>query len=180
MDEFFANWVKPFYLKGLIKSDVGELRTALAEVTPPVVDRLLSSPGWREQIVGSWFSGLKGWSQFEDVIGVMLLASRVCEAGRGHSFALACFADEASRRHLVTYLDHYLRRPELFDDQHFAMPALMWIDEKSGTSDAARFLVCGGLWETFTAGKNDAWHLDTCKRRFWETMQYCQQNFGAT
>lgn len=182
MDEFTAKWVQPFYLNGLnglLKCDVSEVRTALAEVDTAIVDRLLSEDGWREQLVGSWFCGLKGWTQFEDQIGTLLMASEFIYAGQGYCFALACFLTDRSRLYLVEYLDHYLRQPEKFYDQHTAMSALMWIDEKRGSQDAAQFLVPGGLWETFKAGQNDAWDLEKYKWYFWTKMEFCLQNFGA-
>ncbi len=50
----------------MLKSDVDELRTALAEVDTAIVDRLLSTRNWRDRIVGSWLCELKGRAQFED------------------------------------------------------------------------------------------------------------------
>ena len=179
MDEFQARWVAPFYLAGLLGSDVNEFKAALAEVDPSVVDRLLSARGWRERIVGSWFAGLKGWTQFEDRIGELLLASEVTYAGAGHCFAMACFADDKSRQYLIEYLDIYLRQPEKEYDQLDAILALIWIDQKQGANNATQFLSPGGLWETFTADWNDTWDLDKFKMRFWRTMEYCQANFGA-
>lgn len=180
MDDFIAKWVKPFYQKGLMRSDITEVKAALTEVDADIIERLLSTRGWRERLVGSWFVGLKKWSQFEDVVGELLLASEVTYAGCGHAFALACLADEVSRRYLVDYLEKYLRCPELFYDQQCAMCALMWIDEQNGTNYAAPFLVPGGLWETFTVGKNEAWHLERYRVYFWKLMSYCQLHFGAT
>ena len=176
-EAFIDRWVKPFYLNNL--RNVEDVKSALAEVDPSIVSRLLATPNWRERIVGGWFSGLKDWQQFEGQIGSLLLASDLVYAGRGYCFALACFADDTSRRYLTEYLDRYLRHPEKFYDQHHAIVALLWIDEKHGTSDAARFLEPGGLWETFAAGKNDAWNVDHCKKNFWHLMQHCQHNFGT-
>ena len=180
MDAFLEKWVQPFYLKGLMGSDVAALRGALNEVEPAIVEQLLAAENWREQIVGSYFAGLRGWNQFEETIGQMLLASQLCYAGEGHCFALARFADDASRGHLIAYLDHYLRQPDLFYDQHGALPALLWIDERHGTQYAAPYLAPGGLWETFTADKNDAWRFEGCRERFWRIIHYCQESFDAT
>lgn len=179
MDEFIARWVQPFYMRGPRGSDVDPMRDALEQVEPAVVERLLATHNWRERIVGGWFAGLKGWSQFEGVIGQLLMASELCYAGQGYCFALACFADEPSRGYLTEYLDHYLARPELYYDQAEALCALMWIDACRSTQFTAPYVAPGGPWERFTANKKRGWDLAQHRERFWQTMAYCQEHFGA-
>jgi hypothetical protein len=53
----------------------------------------------------------------------------------------------------------------------------MWIDAQHGTQHSARYLVPGGLWETFTANKNEAWDLERNRERFWQLMVYCRRHF---
>ena len=80
MDEFITRWVKPFYMKVLhgnytalqgeeLDDFVSSANQALSHIDKSVVERLLLSEGWRERLTGSWFAGLKGWDQFEDIIG---------------------------------------------------------------------------------------------------------------
>lgn len=179
MDEFITRWVMPFYTRGPQGSDVDTLRSELERVEPKVVRRLLSTYNWRERIVGGWFAGLKGWRQFESVIGQLLLASELCYAGQGYCFALACFADEPSRGYLTQYLDHYLARPELYYDQTEALCALMWVDDRHGTQFAAPYVEPDGPWERFIANKPHGWDLAQRRERFWQTMAYCRENFGT-
>jgi hypothetical protein len=192
MDEFILEWVKPYYMQilrgnfvhteGPKREDFQQrVKHALSTIDAPVIERLLTADGWREQITGSWFCGLKGWKHFEDQIGEALIASEVAFAGQGFCFALACFSDDKSARYLMQYLDTYLPQTDRYYDQSWAMPALMWIDAQRATEYSVRYLVAGGLWETFTANKiasSDAWKLDVCKRHFWEVMEYCCTYFN--
>ena len=190
MNDFINQWVAPYYLNILHGNFClleGEeqvafnqsVMSALKSINTQVVDQLLSSVGWREQITGSWFCGLKGWSQFADVIGTRLVESKVTYAGQGHSFALACFANSKSIEYLTKYLDVYLPQTDLVYDQAWVMPALMWVDEKNNTGYSARYLTSDGLWEQYIVNKDrDAWRLDDRKDEFWKLMNYCQKNFG--
>ena len=191
LGRFKKKWVVPFYrdvLNGNYATDVLEpheqaafvtrVRAQREKVTPKVLERLLAGQ-WREAIVGSWFAGLCYVVELREQVGELLLASKTTFAGQGHTFALACFADEQSADFLVRYLDTYLRKLDCFYDQGWAMPALIWVDEQLDTSHAEQFLVPGGLWETFVkdaAAMTDAWTLDQCKARFWRCMLFCKQH----
>jgi hypothetical protein len=177
-NELRSRWVIPFYHQEPADWDVDTTRAALAEVDASIVKQLLSTRNWRPRQVGGWFVGLKRWEEFGETIGELLLPSELCFAGQGYCFALACLANDVSVRYLVAYLDRYLRQPELYYDQHWAMPALMWVDEQLGTNHSAAFLEPGGLWETFIIGKNFAWDLEPNRQEFWERMHYCRDNFG--
>jgi Family of unknown function (DUF6000) len=177
--ELITKWVAPYYLK-ILHANYAEIEsaqervefnqqviTALAAVNEEVVIRLLQE-GWREKLTGSWLCGLKNWQQFTPLLGALLVESRTC------------FATEESAAFLVTYLDTYLPRLDLQYDQHWAMPALLWVDEQLGTTYAQKFLVPGGLWEHYTADKlhhSNAWQLTECKRQFLAAMEYCRTNF---
>jgi hypothetical protein len=190
MDEFINQWVAPYYLKilhgnycYLLKDDEQtffnrSVKNGLASINYEVVNQLLSG-GWREQITGSWFCGLKNWSQFADIIGTNLVESKMTYAGQGHSFALACFVDDKSVKYLTKYLDTYLPQINLVYDQAWVMTALMWVDEQNDTNHSARYLASGGLWEKYVADKkSDAWRLNCRKEKFWKLMHYCQDNFA--
>ncbi len=193
MSPFIQRWVSPFYLRilhGNYASRIvvgeertkfnGEVRIALAEITPEIATKLLSGY-WREAITGSWLAGLKRFPECQHQIGRLLLQSKTCYAGQSHAFAMACYADDASVEFLTRYLDTYLRKTDCCYDQGWAMPALMWIDEQQRTDHAAQFLSPGGLWEQFTADKvsdnNDSWTIQVCKANFWRSMEYCCAHF---
>ncbi len=191
MVPFINTWVNPFYMEilhgnycRLLTEEqsavfVEQVRQALAVITPDVVTRLLSSYGWREQITGSWFCGLKGWKQFAPTIGASLVASKNCFQGQGFAFALACFGDEASAHFLTEYLDLYLPQTKLQYDQDWALAALSWIDAHQGGSRARVYLEPGGLWDRFIADSHIGWELNTIRDAFWRNMRYCEQNFAA-
>ncbi|RTQ52400.1 hypothetical protein EJV47_05135 [Hymenobacter gummosus] len=188
MDEFLSTWVAPFYLRLLhgnyAHQDSAEqqqafdaaVRVALPRLTPAVVSRLLDG-GWRERLTGSWLAGLRGWRQYTDHLGALLLASSGNYAGQGYCFALARFADEASAQHLVRYLHAYLPRPELYYDQAWAMAALLWIDAQLGTAHGGPFVAPGGLWGAFAADKGAHWEIGACRQRFAAVMEYCRVHF---
>jgi len=191
MNDFIVEWVLPYYLKILhgnyvyLKSSEQEafnqeVKKALSTLNEAAVNRLLSAAGWREQITGSWFCGLKGWNQFADQIGKALVASQVGFAGQGYCFALACFTDETSVGYLTQYLDIYLPRIDCYYDQDWAMPALIWIDRQKNTNHSSRYLVSEGLWEKFVEDKlkgSDVWRLENIENRFWRVMEYCRVHF---
>ena len=190
MQEFINQWVAPYYLAILHGNYYYQLsdderfsfnksvNNALLNINSEIVIQLLSGEwgGWREQITGSWFCGIKGWSQFADIIGKELVESKMTYAGQGLSFALACFANEKSVHYLMEYLDVYLPQINLVYDQDWVMPALMWVDEQNKTNYATRYLVPNGLWENYVASKS--LELSKCKENFWNLMKYCQEHFA--
>ena len=152
MDEFIKESVNPYYLeilhgnfvhaRGQKREDFQRnVRRALSTIDESIVERLLTADGWREQLTGSWFCGLKGWGRFEDQIGEALIASKVAFADQGFCFALARFADDKSADYLAKYLDTYLPQIERYYDQGWAMPALIWIDEQRNTEHSASWWV---------------------------------------
>ena len=143
----------------------------LPKVTPLIVRQLLAGH-WRESITGSWFAGVADLRDVRGEIGELLLASKTCFAGQAHAFALACFADEPSAALLVKYLDAFLPKLDCNYDQHWAMPALLWVDASLGTSHATPFLETGGLWETFAAGRGSNFDLGLRRDHFWRCMRF--------
>ncbi len=201
MSGFLTTLVEPYYSKILHANYVRQLSTEeqlvfnqgvvteLSEIDKSIIARLLApsdwdgdpiwSPDWKEKITGSWFCGLKGWQEFETIIGELLLSSKTWYAGQGYCFALACFATDESAAYLINYLEVYLPQTSLEYDQKWAMPALMWVDEQRGTYHSHRFLVAGGLWEQYGAGREfPYWEIEECKRGFWAAMQYCRMHFS--
>ncbi|MGP3938517.1 DUF6000 family protein [Streptomyces sp. 6N106] len=50
------------------------------------------------------------------------------------------------------YLDRYLPRPDLYDDQAAAFGTLLLLDGRLGAGQAARFLTPDGLWQQWIDG----------------------------
>jgi|SRR5579871_4896910 len=176
-------WVRPFYREFLhgnflfLKDEdhrngfVQFVQQALAALEAVTVDRLMRL-AWREQLAGSWFTGLKGWTQFTQQIGDLLLESRACYAGQGYCFALARFANEDSIEYLKSYLDTYLPQKECYYDQNWALSALLWLDKARMTQEAKIYLQSGGLWERFVADK-PYWNIVATEQRFHDIMVFC-------
>ena len=120
-------------------------------------------------MTGAWFCGVKGWRRYQDWIGNSFLASEACYMGQGFCFALACFSDEKSVDYLCRYLDTYLPQLTNFYEQTWAMPALIWVDQKNGTQFSQKYLEPGGLWEQY-AGDHDSRSIEDRKRAFNDTI----------
>ena len=69
----------------------------------------------------------------------------------GYCAALACFADQVSTDYLRKYLNFWLPQVDKFYDQHWALPALVWVDKRLGTQHAAEYRVSGGLWDQWAS-----------------------------
>jgi uncharacterized protein YjbI with pentapeptide repeats len=191
LEEFYALWVVPFYARFLHGNAMGHdsvlsnrfrkrVCAILDSADAAILDRLLSIEDWRPRLVASWLCGLKRWPQYGDRLGKELLASRACFAGQGYCFALARFADAASTDYLCRYLDVYLPQIEKYYDQHWALPALMWIDSTRGSNLAAKFVGAGSLWARFAEGqrRDPVRFLDDRWRHFAAIMTSSAHWFG--
>ncbi|MGW4469721.1 DUF6000 family protein [Nonomuraea sp. NPDC004354] len=116
-------------------------------ITDDDLDRLLAFE-WRSRMTAAWLIGLDRRTRFRERLGSLLLESEMVYAGGAYCFALARFAEEQDAALLVAYLDRYLPQLDCRYDQDDAMGALLHLDERHGTSHAARFLAPGGLWES--------------------------------
>jgi len=154
-------WVKPFYMAvpdNLVSIEAA-LRPLLPEVTPELINTLLASCDWRPRSVGAFFVALDQRSDFEALVGRLLLRSDVCYAGRVYCVALARLNTQAAVDFLQQYLRYYLTRNALWFDQAHALAALGYLDEVNGTAHASTF---DQLWRDFTSNKPH-WNLaQTC------------------
>ncbi|MFK7903533.1 MAG: DUF6000 family protein [Chitinophagales bacterium] len=64
-----------------------------------------------------------------DIIGIHLLKSQVCYAGKTYAKTLAYFNDEIGNQYLEKYLDYYLNEPSLFYDQYCVIQAVKYLDK---------------------------------------------------
>jgi len=92
--------------------------------------------------------------QLSDRIASELMVDRSGYAGQGHCIALYSFADERSIAHMCDYLNHWLTQDEK-NFQGAVMQALMWIDEKRGTSHSSKYTQPDGLWTKWLAGDEE-------------------------
>ncbi|QFG22848.1 DUF6000 family protein [Actinomadura sp. WMMB 499] len=126
-----------------------DLRRDAQRITDAELEFLLhpdAGPNWRERITAAWLIGLDRRTHFRGSLGRLLLESRLTYAGQGYCFALARFGDREDADVLVAYLEHYLPRADCVYDQHWAIGALLRLDDKLETDRAERILEPGGLW----------------------------------
>jgi Family of unknown function (DUF6000) len=123
-----------------------ELAASARQASDDDLAMLLDSD-WRCRLTASWLIALDRRQQFRERIGDSLLASERPYEGQGYCLALARFATVADAELLTAYLDAYLPQPDKRYDQHWALGALLQLDEQLAASRASRFLVDGGLWQ---------------------------------
>jgi len=156
-------WVKPFYMAvpdNLVAIEA-HLRPLLPEVSPELINTLLASCDWRPRSVGAFFVALDRRSDFEALVGRLLLRSDVCYAGNVYCVALAQLNTPTAVDFLQQYLRYYLTRHDLWFDQAEALAALRYLDEVNGTAHARAF---DQLWRDFASSKPN-WNLtQTCSR----------------
>ncbi|MFD4128827.1 DUF6000 family protein [Streptomyces globisporus] len=102
---------------------------------------------WRSRLTAAWLIGVGRRDAFRERIGDLLLASEVCHSGGACCFALARFGNHVDAEILTAYLDRYLPRTDLRDDQPAALGALLRLDAHLGTHQAAPFTQPDGLWD---------------------------------
>ncbi|NEA64540.1 DUF6000 family protein [Streptomyces sp. SID12488] len=130
---------------------IRKLGKAAGEISPRELGVLLDR-GWRERGTAAWLIAVAGRTEFRERLGELLLASAGPFAGQDYCVALATFGTSADADLLVAYLDRYLPRLDLYYDQTAALGALLLLDAKLRTDNAARFLVPGGLWQQWIDG----------------------------
>jgi len=137
------------------------LRPLLQEVSPELINTLLANCDWRPRSVGAFFVALDQRSDFETLVGRLLLRSDVCYAGRAYCIALARLNTPTAVDFLQQYLGYYLTRDDLWFDQADALAALKYLDEVNGTAFSSTF---DQLWRDFASTKPN-WNLShTCSR----------------
>jgi hypothetical protein len=157
----YERWVDPFYRVSFRQVEpefFDHLRRVYAEITPAIVERLLTDYNWRPRLTGAFFAALRRFTSAEDHIGRLLVRSDLCFAGKLYCVALAEFNTSVGLDYLTRYLQYYLTRPELDYDQGDAMGAIAYLDAKNGTN---RLEIFRPLWETYASAKS--WKPDLQK-----------------
>jgi hypothetical protein len=134
--DFIKKWVAPFYMElgsSLDTNWVNEVKEIKREITPETVARLLGDFNWRTRLVGTYFAAVKGYGNFIEIIGTLLLKSELCCVGHMYVLALIFLDPEKSIAYFESYLDYYLRKPELYFDQEKVMEGLYFLDQQHQT-----------------------------------------------
>jgi hypothetical protein len=112
-------------------------------------------------LTAAWLIGLDRRTQFRGRIGAQLLESKLIFAGQGYCLALARFETAADANILCAYLDTYLTQHDRhYDGQHWAIGALLHLDERLGSNHADRFLTPRRFCEKRATSRPDQaeWH----------------------
>ncbi|MCX5216019.1 DUF6000 family protein [Kitasatospora sp. NBC_00240] len=125
---------------------LASLRRDAAQVSDGELTGLLAQPDWRPRLTAAWMIAADRRETFRDRLGELLLPSQMCFAGQGYCLALARLGTPADAQHLSLYLERYLRRRDLYYDQHWAIGALLHIDKVAGSHLADPFIAPAGLW----------------------------------
>jgi hypothetical protein len=135
-EEFRIKWVTPYYLN-LVKADndwIEQVKAVKNRVTEDVILKCIGDVDWRSRQTGAYFAATKHLVELTNIIGVHLLKSEVCFAGKQYAVTLAMFNTKESIKYLSDYLDYYLQHPELEFDQIQVFEALKYLDEEYQTS----------------------------------------------
>jgi hypothetical protein len=168
-------FVSPFYRVSFRSVDgkfLDSLKLIYREITPTLVEQLLTEYDWRPRLTGAFFAALKRFNSVEDHIGRLLVRSDLCFAGKLYCVALAEFNSPCGLNCLTKYLEYYLTRPVLDYDQGDAMGAVAYLDAKNGTGHLERFQP---LWNSYVETKS--WKPDLEKSIAWfaEEMEALQK-----
>lgn len=138
--EFITEWVVPYYMTigHYDKSWTPALQNIKPRITKEVCFGLLGDFNWRSRLEGSYFAGVKGYTDMIDNIGIHLLKSEVCCVGHIYALTLSFFNTPESTRFLDTYLSYYLAKPDLYFDQRYVMSAFLYLDRINGSQNAEK------------------------------------------
>jgi Family of unknown function (DUF6000) len=103
------------------------------------------------------------YKEFESTIGRSLLKSEVCYAGSAYCVALATFATADSRNFLISYLDYYLTRKDLWFNQADAYCALEYLDKDTAEQRLEK-------WNDFVSNKSNL-DLEKSRGSFLESLK---------
>lgn len=153
--EFLKKWVIPFYFSAwnIQPCDEIKLNKIAPEITSEIIRLCLGDNNWRTRQTGALFSAISNSTEFIDAIGVHLLKSEVCYAGKVYCRILAYFNTKACIQYLNEYLNYYLMRKDLFFDQYDAVAAIQYLDKINRTNEYSRHSV---NWNAFRNGQEES------------------------
>ena len=146
--DFRDKWVIPYYMD-LNRTDaewVDKMQGVLSEISDEVILTNLGEFNWRSRQTGAYFAAIKNKPEYIEIIGVHLLKSEVCFAGREYAVVLSYFNTEESIDYLNRYLDYYLQQPELPFDQGAVIAAIKCLDEINNSNMLSKHI---NSWKSF-------------------------------
>ena len=154
--EFINKYVSPFYME---KIDTEKYRKAYLSIREDlnenIVSTLLGEFNWRPRSVGADFCSIGGLTQYEENIGNLLLRSDVCYSGHNYCLTLASFGSEKAISYLESYLEYYLKQPDLWFDQGSALAALFYLEDTKCVNLTDAHM---SNWEQFVKNKEN-WNI---------------------
>jgi len=153
--DFREKWVIPFYMK-LSKTNeewINKVAGIYHEISDEVILKNLGDFNWRTRSTGAFFAAVKGKKELIDIIGIHLLKSEVCYAGRTYAKVLAYFNEKKGNEYLERYLEYYLKQKHLHFDQINVFEAVKYLDEINGTNNLKNHIT---VWNEYAKDKNDA------------------------
>jgi hypothetical protein len=165
--EFIDTWVVPFYMSNLQPDDDNTIKAfavASNKIDIEIVSQLLGDFNWRTRIVGAYFATVKNYKELDNIIGRHLVKSEVCYAGVGYCLALTTFATQKAKDYLISYLEYYLQREDLWFEQAEAFCALEQLDPVA----AGRYK---NQWKDFITNKPN-WDLTKSRINFLEQLEF--------
>lgn len=171
--DFIKKWCVPFYMFQINDSNefIEKFEPIQANLNAEVVKYLLGDYNWRTRMVGAYFAAIMELKEVGDIIGIHLLKSQVCYAGRGYCLALASFNTTNGIEYLKKYLNYYLTQKHLNFEQVEALCALKWTDQRNGTHEMEPYLDLFNDWISvrYTQG------LEVCYKTFESQMLSIQK-----
>ncbi|HEX2905313.1 MAG TPA: DUF6000 family protein [Phototrophicaceae bacterium] len=202
---FYAKWVNCFnhylspwrFIDELRTEEQLKLKTLFVEhnakITDNILRNLLAEHNWLPRCIGGLFIAINQRQDYTETIGALLLqhphnSPALC-------LALAHLNNEKAVRYLVQYLEQYLvlentnpnEREDLIVD--WVLAALAFVDTKSGTEIAKKYLAPNGLWATFVEHGQpdellndlkywlDRWDFEKTKSRFQSGIDFLEGFF---
>jgi len=153
MDQSFRDkWVIPFYFELKRNDDewINKIAKIYQEINDEVILKNLGDFNWRTRSTGAFFAAVKDKKEFIDIIGIHLIKSEVCYAGRTYAKVLAYFNDEKGNEYLERYLEFYLKQKHLYFDQGDVFQAVKYLDEINGTNKIEKYK---HDWKEYAKGK---------------------------
>ncbi len=171
--DFLKKFVIPIYMNllGLSQYEDNlkiETKKIIQELNTEHISIMFGDFNWRTRSTGAFFSALKDFKEFQDIIGNLLLKSEVCYAGEIYCLALAEFNTSKSVDYLNKYLDYYLTRSDLWFDQNNAIGALAYLDKVNNTNELEKHKA---NWFNFTKNKPN-WELK-------ESIEFFEKNLNC-
>ncbi len=148
-------FISPYY-KAINSFKVDAIRDRLKvdypDIAVQIVGEMLAEHDWRSRQTAAFFIALKGYTEFEDQIGRLLLRCDSSHAGNHYSVALASFNTEVGIGYFSRFLGSYLARSDLYVQQGSVIGAVAYLDSINDTNMLADYI---SQWSEFTQARKE-------------------------